>query len=57
MMKLYRTRITKFGLVIDKIIYRTNKPKDTIEYLYLTDSDLNDPAITNNIVKFKDVFQ
>ena len=57
MMKLYRTRITKFGLIIDKIIYRTNKPKDTIEYLYLTDSDLNDPAITNNIVKFKDVFQ
>ena len=57
MMKLYRTRITKFGLIIDKIIYRTNKPKDTIEYLYLTDSDLNDPAITNNIVKFKDVFK
>ena len=56
-MKLYRTRITKFGLVIDKIIYRTNKPQDTIDYLYLTDSDLNDPAITNNIVKFKDVFQ
>ena len=57
MMKLYRTRITKFGLIIDKIIYRTNKPQDTIEYLYLTDSDLNDPAITNNIVKFKDVFK
>ena len=56
-MKLYRTRITKFGLIIDKIIYRTNKPQDTIEYLYLTDNDLNDPAITNNIVKFKDVFQ
>ena len=56
-MKLYRTRITKLGLVIDKIIYRTNKPQDTIEYLYLTDSDLNDPAITNNIVKFKDVFK
>ena len=55
-MKLYRTRITKFGLIIDKIIYRTNKPQDTIAYLYLTDSDLNDPAITNNIVKFKDVF-
>ena len=55
MMKLYRTRITKFGLIIDKIIYRTNKPQDTIEYLYLTDNDLNDPAITNNIVKFKDV--
>ena len=56
-MKLYRTRITKFVVIIDKIIYRTNKPQDTIEYLYLTDSDLNDPAITNNIVKFKDVFQ
>ena len=56
-MKLYRTRITKLGLIIDKIIYRTNKPQDTIEYLYLTDSDLNDPAITNNIVKFKDVFK
>lgn len=57
MMKLYRTRITKFGLIIDKIIYRTNKPQDTIDYLYLTDSDLDDPAITNNIVKFKDIFK
>lgn len=54
-MKLYRTKITKFGLVIDKIIYRSNKPKDTIEYLYLTDNDLNDPVITNKIVKFKDI--
>ena len=56
-MKLYRTRITKLGLVIDKIIYRTNKPQDTIEYLYLTDSDLKKKKKTNNIVKFKDVFK
>lgn len=54
-MKLYRTKITKLGLVIDKIIYRSNKPQDTKEFLYLTDSDLNDPVITNKIVKFKDI--
>ena len=56
-MKLYRTKITKFGLVIDKIIYRSNKPQDTIEFLYLTDNDLNDPVITNKIVKFKDILK
>lgn len=56
-MKLYRTKITKLGLVIDKIIYRSNKPQDTKEFLYLTDSDLNDPVITNKIVKFKDVLK
>lgn len=54
-MKLYKTKITRLGLVIDKIIYRSNKPQDTKEFLYLTDNDLNDPAITNKIVKFKDV--
>ena len=49
-MKLYKTKITKIGLVVEKIIYRSNKPMDTKEYLYLTDNDSDDPAIKKNIL-------
>lgn len=55
-MKLYKTKITKIGLVIEKIIYRSNKPMDTKEYLYLTDNDLDDPAIKKNILTVKGLF-
>lgn len=55
-MKLYKTRITKIGLVVEKIIYRSNKPMDTKEYLYLTDNDLDDPAIQKNLLTVKGLF-
>lgn len=55
-MKLYKTKITKIGLVVEKILYRSNKPMDTKEYLYLTDDDLDDPAIKKNLLTVKGLF-